>query len=76
MAIAEILKEIDAEIARLQEVRKLLSNTSRAAANGFAVNKSATLQKTRRKKRTLSPEGRKRIADAQTKRWAARKVKK
>jgi hypothetical protein len=83
MSIANILKELDAEIARLERARTLLSKGSnlnlaslkasgrighRAAQDGYAAPKTAT-----RKKRVLSPEARQRIADAQRKRWAAQK---
>ena len=54
MAIAEILAEIDSEIGRLQEIRRLLSNTSRFPGDGSIAS---------RKKRTLSPEARQRIAE-------------
>ena len=67
VAIESILNEIDAEIARLQEVKKLLS--SAGAASG---NKSATAAR-KRSKRKLSPDARERIAAAQRKRWAAQK---
>lgn len=73
MTIANILEELDAEIARLQEVKKLLSHPSRPATNGLSSTRST---KTRPKKRTLSAEARKKIADAQRKRWAAQKAKK
>ena len=73
MTIANILEELDAEIARLQKVKKLLSHPSRPAADGLGSTQST---KTRRKKRTLSAEARKKIADAQRKRWAAQKAKK
>jgi hypothetical protein len=73
MTIGDIIEELDAEIARLQEVRKLLSNTSSLAADGVTGKRSATTKTIRRKKRTLSPEARQRIADAQRKRWAAQK---
>lgn len=74
MAIDSILAEIDAEIARLTHVRALLSGTGKSA------NKAATKTTTapavrRRKKRVLSAEARKRIAEAQRKRWAAQKAK-
>jgi hypothetical protein len=75
MAINEIIKEIDAEIARLQQVRRLLSQTP-AASVGLATRKSSTPKKASRGKRTLSAEARQRIADAQRKRWAAAKAKK
>lgn len=73
MAIDSILAQIDSEIARLTQVRSLL------AGSGSASN--ATERKTRKapakakKSRVLSPEARKRIADAQRKRWAAQKAK-
>ena len=76
MNVANILQELDTEIARLQEVRKLLSSTSRFAVGGLAAGHSTATKKARRTKRTLSPEARKRIADAQRKRWAAQRSKK
>lgn len=73
MSIETILAEIDAEIARLTQVRSLLAGTR-------TVSSSATKVKTskgpgRKKKRVLSADARKRIADAQRKRWAAQKAK-
>jgi siroheme synthase (precorrin-2 oxidase/ferrochelatase) len=74
MTIDSILAQIDSEIARLTEVRALLAGTGKVAP-------AVTERKTRkvavkgRKKRVLSPEARKRIADAQRKRWAAQKAK-
>lgn len=70
MTTADIITEIDAEIARLERVRKLLSNGSNSQLSGPLTKKASG-----RKKRTLSPEARKRIADAQRKRWAAQKAK-
>ncbi|HEY2467330.1 MAG TPA: hypothetical protein VGI45_05765 [Terracidiphilus sp.] len=75
MTIADIVEELDAEIARLEEARKLLSSTSSLAMDGVVRGGSASAKQVRRKKRTLSPEARKRIADAQRKRWAAQKAK-
>lgn len=75
MGIDSILAEIDAEIARLTEARALLANmgsVASAAGKGKAAKKAA--RKTG-KKRVLSPEARKRIADAQRKRWAAQRSK-
>ncbi|MGA2536695.1 MAG: hypothetical protein ABSF53_11810 [Terracidiphilus sp.] len=76
MAIDSILIEIDAEIARLTQIRALLANTGEAAkkATGPKAKKAAAKVKGR-KPRVLSPEARKRIADAQRKRWAAQKAK-
>ena len=72
MSIAEIIAELDGEIARLEQVKILLSNGRRI---GIGSQTGVTMA-TGRKKRTLSPEARRRIADAQRKRWAAQKAKK
>ena len=97
MVIDSILAQIDAEIAKLTQVRSLLANTGNIAATiterltkkapkakkpakvAKAVKpakaaKPAMVAKTK-KRRTLSPEARQRIADAQRKRWAAQKAK-
>ena len=71
MTMTDILSSIDAEIARLQEARNLLAGS---VANTRAIKKSATKKKTG--KRVMSAEARKRIGDAQRKRWAGQKVKK
>ena len=64
MGVAEILAEIDREIAQLQRARALLNGRngngridSRAAGNGAG-------------KRNLTPEGRRRISEAVKRRWA------
>jgi hypothetical protein len=76
MAIDSILKEIDAEIARLTQIRTLLSNTGSAAKKAVKTKAKKTPAKTKgAPRRVLSPEARKRIADAQRKRWAAQKAK-
>jgi len=74
MSIESILAEIDAEIARLTHVRSLLAGSSKVASAvaGRGPNKTAGKSK---KKRVLSAEARKRIADAQRKRWAAQRAK-
>jgi hypothetical protein len=75
MSIDSILAEIDAEIARLTEARGLLASMgsiTSAANKGKAATKAA---KKTGKKRVLSAEARKRIADAQRKRWAAQRAK-
>ncbi len=63
MTLDNILSAIDAEIARLQQVRALLSSdgTTPPAASV-------------RKRRKLSAAARKKIADAQRKRWAKQKA--
>lgn len=74
MSIEEnILPLIDAEIARLKDARKLLEKAGRVVLPATLLTKT---KKTAKKKRVLSPEARKRIADAQRKRWAAAKTKK
>lgn len=74
MAIDSILAEIDSEIARLTQVRALLASSGKVSAKATERKITKALSKTR-KKRTLSTEARKRIADAQRKRWAAQKAK-
>jgi len=62
----DILTEIDAEIARLKQVRSLLVPTAGKAQRAAAPEKQ---------KRKMSKEARERIADAQRKRWAKQKKK-
>jgi hypothetical protein len=83
MADQTILSLIDAEIARLKQVRALLANTGKVTAKLTArgLKKIAAEPKVKgkakaKKTRVLSPEARNRIADAQRKRWAAQKGKK
>ncbi len=79
MEVTRILAEIDAQIAKLQQARALLGGTTTPAP---AVKKSvgrprkivaAPVTKKAAGKRALSPEARKRIADAQKRRWAERR---
>jgi hypothetical protein len=81
MAIESIIAQLDAEIARLNQVRNLLSATGKVeakitAAKGKTTRKTAVKAGKTVAKRVLSPEARKAIADAQRKRWAAQKAKK
>jgi len=72
----EILAELDQEIHRLQQARTLLAGGSVArpkATRKKASGAAATAGKSAPKKRTLTPEGRKRIAEAMKRRWAERK---
>lgn len=66
MGLSEILSQIDREIALLQQARALL------AGSGAQTRKSAVAAaaKPAKKKRRLSPEGRRRIAEAVKRRWA------
>ena len=70
MGVSEILSEIDLQIKRLRQARALLSDEA-----GFATGKAATAssRQTTKKKRNLSPEGRKRIAEAVKRRWEKQK---
>jgi len=75
MGIDHILAQIDSEIARLQQARKLLATigvistpAGHKAAKAVSASKPA-------KRRRISAEGRKRIAEAQRKRWAAERAK-
>lgn len=71
----EIIAAIDAEIAKLQQARYLLSGysdpTSASVKRGPGRPKKTTVLQPA--KRVLSPEAKARIAAAQKKRWAAAK---
>jgi len=79
--VSRIIAEIDAQISKLQQARALLSgSTSTASRTGRGRPKgskntaaAAPAKTTTTRKRKLSPEGRKRIADAMKKRWAERR---
>jgi hypothetical protein len=76
MATDSILALIDAEIARLSQVRSLLSGAGKVSPIVTERKNRKTPAKAKTSKaRVLSPEARKRIADAQRKRWAAQKAK-
>jgi hypothetical protein len=70
VGVAEILLQIDREISHLQKARALLSSNGTAASLQPA---TATPRKSRKRKRNLTPEGRKRIADAVRRRWERQK---
>ncbi len=85
MAISEILASIDRDIARLQQARALLGGAAdvakktagrprKAATPKKAAVASPAAKPAKKKKRNLSPEGRRRIAEAVKKRWAAQKA--
>jgi hypothetical protein len=79
MNFDRLVQEIDSEISRLQQARALLigepikrrPGRPKAAAGHKTAGTAASRPAKRR--RRLSPEGRKRIADAMRKRWAERK---
>jgi hypothetical protein len=67
MQTNDIIAELDAEIARLQQVKALLNDTTTKRGPGRStVSPVASAPK----KRRLSPEARARIAAAQKARWA------
>jgi hypothetical protein len=74
MTIDSILSQLDSEIARLTQVRSLLAQSAKATSK-LGIGRNSKAGTRRRKKRVLSAEARKRIADAQRKRWAAQKAK-
>lgn len=81
MEVGRILAEIDAQISKLQQARQLLAGVEevkragpgrpKGSKNTPAPAPAASVPSS--KKRKLSPEGRKRIADAMKRRWAERK---
>lgn len=87
MGVSEILASIDREIALLQQARALLAGAELAAPKKkvgrprknaeFAVSvvTKGVKKAAKAKKRNLTPEGRKRIAEAVKRRWEAQKKK-
>ena len=73
MNTQDILSAIDAEIARLQSARSLLAGTASGKRRGWP-RTGAYESAAAPKKRTISVAGRKRIAEAQRKRWAKQKA--
>lgn len=68
MGVSEILSEIDRQIDRLQQARTLLLD-----GDGRAAKRAVGVENPPKEKRNLSPEGRKRIAEAVKRRWAKQK---
>ena len=71
MGVSEILAQIDREIAQLQQARSLLGGAAAPAPKKAAAARAAN--KPVKKKRHLTPEGRRRIAEAVKRRWAKQK---
>jgi hypothetical protein len=71
VGVAEILQQIDREIAHLRRARALLNGKGVGTPSKPA---PAAPKKVRRKKRNLTPDGRKRIADAVKRRWERQKA--
>jgi hypothetical protein len=71
-----ILKEIDAEIARLQQARTLLAGVSIATKRGPGrprKKQAAAPRAAKKTRKPLSAEAREKMRQAQLKRWAATK---
>lgn len=77
MEVSRIIAEIDAQISKLQQARALLAGTTTSAGRGRpkgSKNAGSPASATAApRKRKLSAEGRKRIAEAMKKRWAERR---
>lgn len=85
MEVSSIIAEIDSQIAKLQQARALLLGGDVAAPkptrgrpkkSAIAAPPAAAASKLaggNRKKRNLSADARKRIADAQKRRWAEKR---
>jgi hypothetical protein len=79
MDVKKIVAEIDAKIASLQQARAVLVDLDEGAVVSTARrgrpkgSTNASKPVAAKRKRTLSPEGRKRIADAMKRRWAERR---
>ena len=90
MAISDILASNDSELARLLQARALLGGAAAPAAKRRrarakrlapaitedALAALAATKPAKKKKRNLSPDGRKRIAEAARRRWAAQRAAK
>jgi hypothetical protein len=72
MNTQDILSTLDAEIARLQSARSLLTGTASGKRRGRP--RGSSTSPAAPQKRTMSAAGRKRIAEAQRKRWAKQKA--
>lgn len=78
MEVTRIIAEIDAQIAKLQQARSLLSDTPVPGRPGrprksAAVTPAKSAAPAGKAKRNLSPDARKRIAEAQKRRWAEKR---
>ena len=85
MDVRKIVAEIDAKIASLQQARAVLVELDESdlalkprrgrpkGSTNAAKTASVKVAKPAARKRNLSPEGRKRIADAMKRRWAERR---
>jgi len=76
MDVNRIVAELDTEIARLQKIRAALTGVETAAPKAKrgrpkgSTSAATAASAAPKKKRKLSPEGRKRIVEAMKRRWA------
>ena len=74
MEVSRIIAEIDAQIAKLQQARALLADTTVSSKGPGRPKGSKNIAAAAApRKRKLSPEGRRRIAEAMKRRWAERR---
>jgi hypothetical protein len=78
MEVSRIIAEIDAQISRLRQARELLAGTTattgkRPGRPKGSKNSKAAPSAVAPRKRKLSAQGRKNIADAMKRRWAERR---
>ena len=78
MALTDVIAQIDAEIAKLQQAKTLLSGapavkSGRGRPKGSKNAAKVVAKAAVKTKRKLSPEGRKAIAEAMKRRWAERR---
>ena len=79
MDVSKILAEIDAKIASLQQARAAILQLDESGAvkpkrgRPKGSTNAPKPGKAKKRKRNLSPEGRKRIAEAMKRRWAERR---
>jgi hypothetical protein len=74
--VSRIIAEIDEQISKLQQARELLSGTAvkvKGRGRPKGSKNAKTAAKAAPRKRKISAEGRKRIAEAMKKRWAERR---
>lgn len=73
MEIQAMIASIDGEIARLEQARSILTTLYTGSVKiDPGRPKTTTAQVPKQKKRTMSAEGRRKIAEAQRRRWAER----
>jgi hypothetical protein len=77
LALTDVVAQIDAEIAKLQQARALLGGSTVAAAKrgrpAGSKNAAKAAAPAAKKKRRLSAAGRKAIGDAMRRRWAEKR---